>query len=254
LSSDYSVSEHQVIWDLGTVSSGERGTLTALVLPEDEALLHTPVVNQAYLDFTSYDNFSATVSFTSTVVPPELAIRYPDGSVPSDPLLVCDSEVVTMTAASNRSGPLSYAWDFGDGATASVAVVTHSWSYGDYTAAVTTTNAFNWVETDSLAVDAGHAPEANFTYDTPVNLGQDAVFSDLTTFEPTTWSWDFGDGVGTSDQPNPTYNYSNPGVYTVTLSVGNRCGTDVYVGMVEVMIPVYLPFVAKSSAATGVQR
>ncbi len=33
-----------------------------------------------------------------------------------------------------------------------------------------------------------------------------------------TWDWSFGDGQ-VSNEKNPVYKYSNPGTYTVTLSV-----------------------------------
>jgi PKD repeat protein/uncharacterized protein YfaP (DUF2135 family) len=39
------------------------------------------------------------------------------------------------------------------------------------------------------------------------------------------WSWNFGDG-GTSTQQNPVYNYTTPGVYTVSLTVGNGISND----------------------------
>ena len=39
------------------------------------------------------------------------------------------------------------------------------------------------------------------------------------------WAYNFGDG-GTSTQQNPTYVYTTPGIYTVTLEVGNSSGMD----------------------------
>lgn len=53
-----------------------------------------------------------------------------------------------------------------------------------------------------------------------------------------TYSWDFGDG-NTSSDLQPVHVYSSPGIYTVTLTVTNGCGTnqlsqDVNVGMVGI--------------------
>lgn len=70
------------------------------------------------------------------------------------------------------------------------------------------------------------APEAEFTADaTSVCPGTTVTFTDQTTNNPTSWSWDFGDG-GTSTAQNPTHTYETAGTYTVTLVAGNANGTD----------------------------
>ena len=43
---------------------------------------------------------------------------------------------------------------------------------------------------------------------------QTTVFSNITN-----WFWNFGDGIGVSSLPNPSYTYSNSGTYTVSLIV-----------------------------------
>ncbi len=52
------------------------------------------------------------------------------------------------------------------------------------------------------------------------------TFTDLSTGNPTSWSWNFGNG-NTSILQNPTANFSSPGNYTVTLTVrsGNNTNT-----------------------------
>ena len=49
------------------------------------------------------------------------------------------------------------------------------------------------------------------------------TFTDFSTNSPSSWSWNFGDG-GTSTQQNPQHTYSNPGNYTVNLTVTNATG------------------------------
>ena len=51
-------------------------------------------------------------------------------------------------------------------------------------------------------------------------------FTDLSTGDPTSWAWTFGDG-GTSTAANPSYSYAANGVYTVSLTVTNAYGSDV---------------------------
>ncbi|MBN1659260.1 MAG: PKD domain-containing protein [Anaerolineae bacterium] len=252
LGSAYDPDHHRIVWDLGEVPAVATGTLTALVQPADWALAGQVITNEAKLDFTSFANFSATVQATSTVLAPELSIRYPAGDEPPDPLLLCDGDEVILAAVSNRPGPLTYTWDLGDGTLAATPVVTYSWTYGDYTLLLTTTNGYGWVETDTLRVQVGHQPVAGFLSNSPVTLGQNAILTDTTAFDPATWAWDLGDGVGTSSQPEVVYSYSNAGDYTVALTVTNRCGVDVYSALFRVQEPppplyyVYLPVVFRN--------
>jgi len=232
LGSVYHPVEHQVTWDLGPVPSGGNGTLTVVVVPSDGSLPGQSIANQADLKF---GDITTTAWATSTVVTPVLAIRFPDGGVPPDPLEICAAEVVALAAFSNRGGPLSYTWDLGDGSLANTREITHSWGYGDYTVTVTATNAYGWAEQDTLALRVGRAPEAGFLSNSPVDLGWPAVFTDTSTFSPTVWAWDFGDGAGQSDAQNPVYTYTSGGLYTVTLTAGNACGADGFSGTFEVI-------------------
>lgn len=55
--------------------------------------------------------------------------------------------------------------------------------------------------------------------------GQTIYFTDLSTNEPTSWLWDFGDG-NTSSLKNPEHAYMQAGTYSVTLTVSNEYGSD----------------------------
>jgi PKD repeat protein len=50
-------------------------------------------------------------------------------------------------------------------------------------------------------------------------------FTDLSINQPTSWSWDFGDG-GVSNDQHPTHEYPLPGLYTVSLTATNSTGSD----------------------------
>ncbi len=50
-------------------------------------------------------------------------------------------------------------------------------------------------------------------------------FTDLSGGNPTSWSWNFGDG-GSSTAQNPSHSYANPGTYTVSLTATNVFGSD----------------------------
>jgi PKD repeat protein len=51
------------------------------------------------------------------------------------------------------------------------------------------------------------------------------VFTDASTNVPTSWAWDFGDGV-TDTAQSPTHKYVQSGSYTVVLTATNASGSD----------------------------
>ncbi len=70
------------------------------------------------------------------------------------------------------------------------------------------------------------SPGADFTANVTSGTAPLAVhFTDSSTGIPTTWSWDFGDGTGSTAQ-NPGHTYTTTGTYTVNLTVANAAGTD----------------------------
>ncbi len=76
-------------------------------------------------------------------------------------------------------------------------------------------------------------------------------FTDLSTNSPTSWSWDFGDGVGTSTAQNPSYTYQSAGTYTVSLTATNAYGSDIEtkVDYITVTTPPQDPPVADFSGS-----
>ncbi len=72
----------------------------------------------------------------------------------------------------------------------------------------------------------GQTPVANFTA-TPLAGCSPMIinFQDLSTGNPTSWSWDFGNG-NTSTLQNPIASYFTPGTYTVKLTSTNANGSN----------------------------
>jgi len=69
-------------------------------------------------------------------------------------------------------------------------------------------------------------PVANFSGNPTSGPPPLAVaFTDLSTGNPTSWSWTFGDG-GTSGAQNPSHTYNSIGQYTVSLTAVNQYGSD----------------------------
>lgn len=56
--------------------------------------------------------------------------------------------------------------------------------------------------------------------------GEKVQFTDLSLYQPNTWSWTFPGGTpATSSLPNPLVEYAQPGIYAVTLTVSNAYGS-----------------------------
>ncbi|MDX1911074.1 MAG: PKD domain-containing protein [Saprospiraceae bacterium] len=85
---------------------------------------------------------------------------------------------------------------------------------------------------DTLGIDnlplAGFRPEASDTSSLAWH------FWDISSYQPTQWYWDFGDGGAASQEISPTHQFSAPGLYTVCLTVSNAYGADSHCKVVEV--------------------
>jgi len=123
----------------------------------------------------------------------------------------------------------TWAWDFGDGDSSSLASPTHVYAtQGDYTVSLTVTGpGGSDTETRIDYVAVGEPlPVAHFDASPrsgPAPLAVD--FTDLSTGTVDTWSWSFGDG-GTASIASPSHTYTEPGLYAVTLTVTNSSGSD----------------------------
>jgi PKD repeat protein len=129
----------------------------------------------------------------------------------------------------SQYGPTSWLWNFGDGETSTLQNPSHNYTEPNlYTVTLTVSNIYGSdyiTKTDCIFARAPQ-PDANFTQD--VTNGQPPLsvsFTDLSTGQPTSWLWNFGNG-NTSEQQNPSHIYESPGNYLVSLTVSNSTGSD----------------------------
>jgi PKD repeat protein len=135
------------------------------------------------------------------------------------PLIVDFSDLST-------GNPTSWFWDFGNDLTNATRTPSVEYTYpGLYTVSLTASNSVGSdTETKNDYIDVGEPPAAGFAYTgDPPGL---VSFTDASANSPASWLWDFGDGSTISTQQNPTHLYANAGVYTVTLTVTNKCGSS----------------------------
>ncbi|MFQ5448638.1 MAG: PKD domain-containing protein [Saprospiraceae bacterium] len=85
---------------------------------------------------------------------------------------------------------------------------------------------------DTLGLD--NHPLAGFRWEADTLNPLLVEFTDNSFYEPTEWSWDFGDGAG-SAEVNPLHEYSGPGTYTVCLTVSNQYDSDTFCREVAVV-------------------
>ncbi|SDX00038.1 PKD domain-containing protein [Thiocapsa roseopersicina] len=137
-------------------------------------------------------------------------------------------------------GPIStYAWDFGDGGTANGALASHTFAQeGIFTVTLTVTSATGTTSTDHFAVVVGallpgEGPQAVLKSNVasgsaPLTVELDGTDSTDPDGGTLSYSWDFGDGA-TASGPFASHTFTQPGTYTVLLTVTDsqgRIGTD----------------------------
>ncbi len=130
---------------------------------------------------------------------------------------------VTFTDLSTGN-PDSWTWTFGDGTSSGLQNPVHTYAQpGDYTVSLTARNSFGTdTETKTSYITVfGTTVDAEFAADkTSGQAPLTVTFTDLSTGNPESWEWTFGDG-GSSVLQNPVHIYDSPGTYTVSLAVEN---------------------------------
>lgn len=157
----------------------------------------------------------------NTSIPVDVEYAEADFNVASD---VCLGNVsLFLGYPSSGTNPLTYTWDFGDGAVPTVggSNIAHPYANaGIYSPCLTVTSPVGCTDTfcrnNHIEV---HDPVAAFTQDTTYTSCPplEVSFNTLST-GITQWYWEFGNG-SVSTLENPSHIYSDVGNYDVTLTV-----------------------------------
>ncbi len=149
----------------------------------------------------------------------------------TSPSVVTSCSIPLTVAFTNTSvGGFAYKWDFGDGTTSTDTNVVHTYTgKGSFDVKLTAFNstgqcADSFVKTNFVTITPPiidsfiNLPFSNCVPST-INFN-----ASIATIEPvTSYVWSFGDG-GTSTNPQPSYTYATPGVYTVKLLIKTISG------------------------------
>lgn len=121
----------------------------------------------------------------------------------------------------------SWLWDFGDGQTSTEQNPVHTYTKeGRYTVSLITNGDEKGKAVKNDYIRVAQGPTAKFTFaPKDVTVGTEVQFTDLSSGNPTSWMWHFGDGASSPLQ-SPVYTYQTPGVYTVMLTVSDENGVS----------------------------
>ena len=232
-------------WDFGDGSTGSGATgshayqtpghYTITLTVTNDAGQTTVVKHSITVDATPASSFSVSPSTTRTGAP----VGFNAGS---------SSDTVGTIVA--------YAWNFGDGASASGLTATHAYaSPGSYTVALTVTNDAGQTATATQTVTVYAPPSASFSVAPATTLPGGAVnFNAGASSNPggaiTDYNWSFGDGA-TANGPAASHAYLRPGTYTVTLTVTGSLGLATSASHT---VTVHPPSLSARLSARGRQR
>jgi gliding motility-associated-like protein len=209
-------------WDFGD------GNTSNLFSPTNAYINPGPAPLNFTIELTATSSFGCVSVFSQ----PYTVHPTPVATFTASPLSqTFPATTVTFTNTSVNAASYTHTWDFGDGNNSTLIspgpYVYGTW--GVYSVTLIVTNGFCSDTSTQTVTIIPPLPVASFlgSYSgcrpltvSPVNTSQYA----------TSYSWDFGDGIGTSALANPTYTYYNAGTYTITLTATGPGGVDVVVG------------------------
>ncbi len=191
------------------------------------------------VSLTVTDSGGTTATTTNNVIVTSLGAAAPTARFTSSPSQPALNQTVFFNASTSTAGSghtiQTYAWDFGDGSTATGQTAQHAHPRaGIYTVTLTVTDEASQTGIDDQYGD-GHGSNSSqivaaFTF-SPTNpsVGQ-TIFFDSTPSSPTAtqFAWDFGDGTVCGSAPlsacpgsnaKPTHSYATANTWIVRLTV-----------------------------------
>jgi PKD repeat protein len=151
---------------------------------------------------------------------------------------------------------ITFHWDFGDGATAEGPSAAHVYAEpGDYTLILSGRSASESdADTTTVHVVPARAPIASFFFSPSAGYVGSAINFTSTSYDPDddpiTFSWDFGDG-GRDTGARAVHAYSQPGEFTVRLTVSDGLAADTATRQVRVSAVAHPPVAVAGGPYAG---
>ncbi len=146
----------------------------------------------------------------------------PSVSITASQTSICQGQSISYHANAS-SNTQSVQWTFQGGSPSSSTNIDQVVTYNQPGTYLTTLMGSNpsGNSTDNVQIIVLPNPTAEFT--TNNISGATATFTNASTGNPTSYSWDFGDSSPNSTDVNPTHEFPGPGTYTVCLTATNSC-------------------------------
>ena len=205
-----------------------------------------------------------TAGCIDTVIIPVIVSPLPVVAFSADTLIGCPLFCVNFTDLSTISNGVitAWAWDFGDASLPSpMQNPSHCYATsGTYSVTLVAVGTGGCTSTLTIPnmITVQPVPHADFTA-TPnptIVLSPIVTFTDLSTGNPSTWSWDFGDLTSVLDVANTqnaqyTYSAEVGGVYQVNLVVTNQFGCVDDTTIEIIVAPDFAFFIPNSFTPNG---
>ncbi|PSR01071.1 MAG: hypothetical protein BRD50_09275 [Bacteroidetes bacterium SW_11_45_7] len=177
------------------------------------------------VSLTVQDTFGCKDSMTKTDF---VTIEELDAGFSVNKFDVCAPGTVQFTDITSPT-PDQWTWDFGDGNTSTQQNPSHTYdSTGSYTVTLIAENSTGCSDTLTKQnyITVKSPPNADFTANQTdaCSVPFTVQFTDQSA-NAVDWTWTFGDG-DTSSTQNPSHTYTQPGQYTVSLTITNNEGCE----------------------------
>ncbi len=198
-------------WNLGNgISSTSQNPSATFVTPNDYL---------ASLIATSSFGCKDKITKTVTIYPnPTVAFTISDA---------CMEKLVTINNTSSvTGGTLSYDWNFNDGTSSTLAIPNKSFNIAKiHTVDLKVISNQGCEAIGSRSLNIRPKPNLNFFFQPSICVGSPLSITDLSNISTGGFSrnWQFGNGQ-TSSLINPTVNYSEAGIYNISLSATSDFG------------------------------
>jgi len=265
-SSDEEGSISSCLWNFGDgVTSSERSVGHAFAAEGTYSVTLTVFDAE---NLSDAETVSITITKAAEPTPPENTAPTAVFTASATSAMIGQDIAFNGTASADSDGTIaSYAWNFGDGATATDSKVTHAYTTaGTYTIQLTVTDDDGKTATTTLSVTIAEAPviatpTAAFTTTPNAPIAGASVSFDGSSSASAkaggtiaSYAWDFGDGA-TATGSKATHAYATAGTYTVRLNVTDdegktaQCAKSLTIA--KNAAPTASISLAAASAATG---